>query len=98
MRNLIKECAAWLNWKVAAIFAAAVICIGFIVRADAGPLAVAGATPLLAMAACLVPCLIPLVLLRRKKELAKTSAPSMGRCSCGYGRAGRCGSDWLAPS
>ena len=83
MRNLIKECAPWLNWKVAAIFAAAVVCIGFIVGADAGLLAVAGLTPLLAIAACLVPCLIPLMLLRGKSDPAKTAAPTAGSCSCG---------------
>ena len=83
MRKLIKECAPWLNWKIAAVFAAAVVCIGFIVGADAGLLAVAGATPLLAFAACLIPCLIPLVLLRRKKEPAKTVALATAGCSCG---------------
>ena len=78
MRNLIKECAPWLNWKVAAIFAAAVVCIGFIVGADVGLLAIAGATPLLAIAACLVPCLVPLVLLRGKKEPAQNTTPATG--------------------
>ena len=78
MRKLIKECAPWLNWKVAAIFVAAIVCIGFIVGADAGLLALAGAIPLLAIAACLVPCLIPLVLLRRKTEPATTAAPMTG--------------------
>jgi hypothetical protein len=83
MRSLIEECAPWLNWKVAAVFAVAVVCIGFIVSADAELIAVAGATPLLAIAACLVPCLIPLVLLRGKKEPAKTVASTTSGCSCG---------------
>jgi hypothetical protein len=83
MRNLIKECVPWLNWKVAAVFVAAVVCIGFIVGADAGLLAVAGATPLLAIVACLVPCLIPLVLLRGKRVPAKNIAPTTEGCSCG---------------
>jgi hypothetical protein len=83
MRKLIKDCAPWLNWKVAAVFAVAVVCIGLIVGADAGLLAIAGATPLLAIAACLVPCLIPLVLLRGKKEPAKNTTPATGRCNCG---------------
>jgi hypothetical protein len=83
MHNLIKECAPWLNWKRAAVFVAAVVCIGLIVGADAGLLAVAGATPLLAFAACLIPCLIPLVLLRGKKQPAKTAALTTSRCSCG---------------
>jgi hypothetical protein len=82
MRNLIKECAPWLNWKVAAIFAAVVACVGLIVGADAGLLAIAGATPLLAFALCLVPCLIPLVFLRRKKETPKSTASTTG-CTCG---------------
>ena len=83
MRDLIKECAPWLNWKVAAIFAAGVVCIGFIGGADLGMLAVAGAAPLLALAACLVPCLVPLVLLRRSKEPVHSAAPATSRCSCG---------------
>jgi hypothetical protein len=83
MRNLIKECAPWLNWKIAVVFVAAAICIGFIVGADAGLSAIAGATPLLAIAACLVPCLIPLVLLRGKKQPAKNATQATGGCSCG---------------
>jgi hypothetical protein len=83
MRKLIKECAPWLNWKVAAGFVVTVVCVGLIVGADAGLLAIAGATPLLAIAACLVPCLIPLVLLRGKKEPAKNTTPATGGCSCG---------------
>lgn len=83
MRNLIKECAPWLNWKVATIFVAVVACAGFIVGADAGLLAIAGATPLLAIALCLVPCLIPLVLLRSKKEPVKSTASITGGCNCG---------------
>jgi hypothetical protein len=83
MRNLIKECAPWLNWKVAAVFVAVVACLGLIAGVDAGVLAIAGATPLLAIALCLVPCLIPLVLLRGKKEPVKSAAPATGGCSCG---------------
>jgi hypothetical protein len=83
MRNLIKECAPWLNWKVAAVFVTAVICIGFIVGADAGVLAAIGATPLLAIALCLVPCLIPLVLLRSKGKPQVVTTQSAAGCSCG---------------
>ena len=83
MRNLIKECAPWLNWKVAAIFVAVVACLGLIVGVDAGLLAIAGATPLLALALCLVPCLIPLALLRSKKETPKSTASTTGGCNCG---------------
>ena len=83
MRNLIKECAPWLNWKIAAIFVAVVACVGFIVGVDAGLLAIAGATPLLAIAVCLVPCLIPLLLLRNKKGAAQNTASTTGGCNCG---------------
>jgi hypothetical protein len=83
MRNLIKECAPWLNWKVAAVFVAVVACVGFIVGVDAGLLAIAGATPLLAIAVCLVPCLIPLLLLRSKKQTPKSTASTSSGCNCG---------------
>jgi hypothetical protein len=83
MRKLIKECAPWLNWKIAAAFAAIVACVGLIVGADAGLLAVVGATPLLAFALCLVPCLIPLVFLRGKSKAQPNTAQSTTGCSCG---------------
>jgi len=83
MRNLIKQCAPWLNWKVAAVLVAVVACVGFIGGADAGVLAIAGATPLLAIALCLVPCLIPLVLLRGKGKTQAVSPQSVAGCSCG---------------
>jgi len=83
MRNLIKECAPWLTWEVAAVFVAVVACVGFIVGVDAGVLATIGATPLLAIALCLVPCLIPLVLLRGKGKPQTQAAQSAAGCSCG---------------
>jgi len=83
MRKLIKECAPWLNWKVAAIFAAAVVCIGFIAGADVGLLAVVGATPLLAIAACLVPCLLPLAFIRNKRKTPSDAPQSGAECDCG---------------
>ena len=83
MRNLIKECAPWLNWKVATIFATVVLCSGLIVGANAGVLAAIGATPLLAIAVCLVPCLIPLVLLRSASKARAQTTQRAGGCSCG---------------
>lgn len=83
MRHLIEECAPWLTWKVAAIFAAAVICtgfIGFIVGADAGLLAVAGATPLLALRLTSSPCHVPV---RRQQPTAPWTthaSHARGRC------------------
>jgi hypothetical protein len=83
MRNLIKECAPWLNWKVAAVFVAVVACVGFIVGVDPGRLALLGATPLLAIALCLVPCLIPLAFLRGKGKPQAQTPQSAAGCSCG---------------
>ena len=83
MRHLIKECAPWLNWKVDALFVAVVAGVGFVVGADAGLLAVVGATPLLAIASCLVPCLIPLVVLRGKGTTQAVTTQSAAGCNCG---------------
>ena len=68
MLKLVKVCAPWLTWKAAAVFAAIVLAVGIAVSVKAGMLAFIGATPILAIAACMLPCLIPLVLVRRRKE------------------------------
>jgi hypothetical protein len=76
MLKLIRDCAPWLNWKVGATFAAVVL-VGLIAfGAQTGLLAILGATPLLAMAACLLPCLIPLVLLRGKGRSSASQTPA----------------------
>jgi hypothetical protein len=64
MLNLIRECAPWLNWKIGALFAAVVLVAGLAFGAQAGLLAFISATPVLAIAACMVPCLLPVVFLR----------------------------------
>jgi hypothetical protein len=66
MLKLMKECAPWLNWKTAGI--AALVVLGLIVCTGMPSLGtLAGVAPLLLIVACLVPCLAPLMLLRRKK-------------------------------
>ncbi len=67
MLKLMKECAPWLNWTNAAI---AALAIGAIVICTGLPSLgiLAGIAPVLLLAACLVPCLAPLVLLRRKNR------------------------------
>ncbi len=65
MSKLLNACMPWLHWKVAV----GVLCllVGIGVYADwAGWQAWVAATPLLAIAACLLPCLLPLVFLWRK--------------------------------
>ena len=66
MLRFVKACAPWLNWKTAGIVA--LVVVGLIVCTGMPSLgALAGAVPLLLIVACLVPCLVPLALLRRKR-------------------------------
>ena len=67
-RHLLKECAPWLTWKVAAALVAVALCAGIIAGAGGGIIAVIGATPLLAIAVCLLPCLVSLVMLRGRRD------------------------------
>lgn len=65
MGKLVKECMPWLNWQTGLV--AALVVVGIIVCTGLPTWSIlAGATPLLVAAACLLPCL-PLVLLRRNK-------------------------------
>ena len=68
MFKRIQECAPWLTWKLGGVVVAIVLVIGIALGAGGGLLALLGATPILAIAACMLPCLIPLVLVRRNKE------------------------------
>jgi hypothetical protein len=67
MLKFVKDCAPWFTWKIGATFAAIVLVAGIALGTKAGLLAFIGASPFLAIAACMLPCLIPLALLRRKK-------------------------------
>src|SRR5437867_1144885 len=89
MLKLIRDCASWLNWKVGTTRAAIVLVGLFAFGAQAGLLAFVSATPLLAMVACLLPCLIPLVLLRGKgrSSASQTGADTAQAESARLGRA-----------
>ena len=83
MLKLMNACAPWLTWKVGALFAAVVLVAGIAFGAEAGLLAFVGATPLLAIAVCMVPCLIPLAFLRGKTKTQSSTAQSTAGCGCG---------------
>ena len=83
MLKLMKECAPWLTWKVGALFAAVVLVAGIAFGAEAGLLAFIGASPLLAIVACMVPCLLPLAFLRAKGKTQTSTTQRAAGCSCG---------------
>lgn len=108
MLKLVKECAPGLDWKVAGI--AALVAVGVAVCLGAPAIGfLAGAAPLLLIVACLVPCLAPLVLLRRKGRnaapvtsatipLSAQQGQASGTCGCGQascsvGGENTCGSE-----
>ena len=65
IQQIVKQCAPWLSWKVGAAVALAAVGLAVFVGLPSVSF-LAGATPLLLLALCLVPCLLPLALLRRK--------------------------------
>ncbi len=66
MINLIKGCVpSWLDVKVIAV--SVLVLIGIVACTGLPTLSfLVGATPLLLIAACLLPCLIPIALLRKR--------------------------------
>jgi hypothetical protein len=84
MLKLVKACAPWLTWKVGLVAV-----LGIVVLASfdklLGLAVLAGATPILAVLACLIPCLIPLVLLRKKKAASLITQADTKSASCNYG-------------
>ncbi|XSG75915.1 hypothetical protein ACP8Y2_02715 [Herpetosiphon llansteffanensis] len=73
--KLLQECFGVLRSKVGLlIIAGSMLGVFFFERSVLGGL-LAGATPIVMLLACLIPCAIPLLLLRRKQP-AK-------RCNCG---------------
>lgn len=93
MLKLVKECAPWLNWTNAAI---AALAVGAIVICTGLPTLgiLAGIAPVLLLVACLVPCLAPLLFLRRKNRqrdpmqrdtlsLVAQSGSNVSTCGCG---------------
>jgi hypothetical protein len=88
MLKVMKECTSWLNWKNAGI--AALVIGGIVICTGLPSLSVlAGVAPLLLLVACLVPCIAPLVLLRRKNRnldtipLTEQRGQVANSCGCG---------------
>lgn len=89
MLKVVKQCAPWLNWKNACI--AALVVGGLILCTGLPNFSIlAGVVPLLLLVACLVPCLIPLTLLRRKNHaqgiVQLSEQPGQAATSCGCGQ------------
>jgi hypothetical protein len=91
MLNLVKACAPWLSWKTAAV--AGLVAVGLALCLGMPGLGLlAGAAPVLLIIACLIPCLIPLALLRRggRNRPAATQATiplsEQGAATCGCGK------------
>lgn len=91
MPNLVKTCAPWLNWKSAGVIALVAFGAAFCLGVPSLGL-LAGAAPILLLAACLIPCLIPLALLRGRNgsPAASTQATipltEQGATTCGCGK------------
>jgi hypothetical protein len=67
MLKAIKQCAGWLDWKLVAgglaVIAVLAVCLKLEMLST-----LVGAAPLLLIAACLVPCLIPIALVRGSRR------------------------------
>lgn len=94
MMKLIRDCAPWLNWKIGAVFAGVLLVAAFAFRMEAGLITLIGATPLLGILVCLIPCAIPLLLLRGRGRSANSSSTNSGSgvmqssAGCGCGSCG----------
>jgi hypothetical protein len=65
MQKLLNTCSPWLTWKLA--IAVAVTVVGMVLFTDLPQWSLwVGTTPLLAIVVCMLPCLIPVILLWRK--------------------------------
>ena len=98
MLTLVKRCAPWLSWKSAGIIALVAVGAAFCLGMPSLGL-LAGAAPILLLVACLIPCLIPLALLRGKnrsqathtqatKRLTEQPGQSVASCGCGKDSCG----------
>ncbi len=72
MRNILKQCVGWLDWRFVAGVLAAVAALALCSKLPSLSIFAAGVTPLLLIAACLLPCLIPLAVLRRRENKVPT--------------------------
>jgi hypothetical protein len=88
MLKLLKSCTPWLTWKVGI---AVILGVTVLTSFDKllGLALLAGATPVLLALACLIPCLIPLAFLGKKKvatsvtQVENTKSTTKQTCDCG---------------
>ena len=74
MLNVIKRCLGGLNWQFVAGGLAVLVALALCAKLPTlGPFA--GAAPLLLLAACLIPCLLPLAWLRNAARSKAKPAP-----------------------
>jgi hypothetical protein len=67
MLSVVKPCFSWFNWPMSTIVA--LVLVGIVVCTGLPtPSVLAGVTPLLVIAACLLPCLFPLAWWRRNRH------------------------------
>jgi hypothetical protein len=63
MLKLMKQCVSWLDWKFVAGGVAVLLALALCGNLPSLSI-FAGATPLILIIACLIPCLLPFLLLR----------------------------------
>jgi hypothetical protein len=78
--KVVKQCVGWLDWKFVAGGLAVLIAVAVCAKLPTLKI-FAGAAPLLLLAVCLVPCLLPLAWLRnaRRGEATKAQVPEDDR-------------------
>ena len=88
MFKVVKQCVPWLNWKLAGVAVLGVVGLMLCTKLPALSI-LAGGAPLLVLVACLVPCLLPLALVRGKGrdrgtvQLSEQHAQATESCGCG---------------
>ncbi len=85
MLKLLKHCVSWLNWKTGLGIVLAIVVLASFDKL-LGLAVLAGATPILLALACLIPCLIPLAFLGKKKTASSSvqaTISTSGTCNCG---------------
>lgn len=74
MLNLLKQCVRWLDWRF--IAGGVAVLIGLAACGNLPTLGIfAGATPIVLLLACLIPCLVPLALFRRGQRGQREATP-----------------------
>jgi hypothetical protein len=74
MLKVIKQCVIWFDWRL--VVGGLAVIVGLALCDKLPTLGIfAGVTPLLLIAACLVPCLLPLMLFRGTSRGHRTKEP-----------------------